>query len=189
MATTRKNSTLFPAPRVVYTSPEGRIEVIRYDRNDYGLIVDTLYNSSYSTAAAAEVAGLALLSDEAAQVAVDSADMDAELAEYCLDWDASVAVQAAELETFAADWNTASARQRREAIRAYALYDRPYICPNCHNPLSYCTCPPRITLTADPVSGEARIVIGTSSEALAYVQRPSAFVATSIVNTLLEGGV
>ncbi len=100
--------------------------------------------------------------------------------------ESSATLQAAELETFAADWNLASDRQRREAIRAYALYDRPYICSTCHNPLAYCTCTPRITLTADPTSEDVRVVIGTATEAVAYVQRRSPFVARSIVDTLLE---
>jgi len=80
----RKSTTA--RARVVYTSPEGRVVVTRTEDADYILSVDNCCAGVYTTAHAAEVAGLVELEYRVKQDAIAAADeaadqaMDAALA-------------------------------------------------------------------------------------------------------------
>lgn len=78
----RTHRTTFQAqPRVVYTSPLGRVVIVRHAADDLELRIDGITNSSYPSQSRALTEAGFVLHDEMQRTVVESADKCAALAE------------------------------------------------------------------------------------------------------------
>jgi hypothetical protein len=80
MATAKHRTTFQAQSRIVYTSPLGRVVIVRHAADDFELRFDGVTNSSYASESRAIAEAGFLLHDEAQRTRIESADIAADVA-------------------------------------------------------------------------------------------------------------